>query len=128
MFATFTIMSDKSIVLWWFCRIYLYVFISLYIYVVLSLFISVIMDSYDTIKKYYSDGFPQSDLRQFMGEISAHDFSNGVFRDEVDDDEAIGESLKKMCCFWKRNGTSTNGGPSGYTSLDPKPSISSSYD
>ncbi|CRL03257.1 CLUMA_CG016517, isoform B [Clunio marinus] len=93
MFATFTIMSDKSTVLWWFCRIYLYTFISLYIYVVLSLFISVIMDSYDTIKKYYIEGFPQSDLRRFIGEINLNDFSNGVFRDEVDDDDTIGQKF-----------------------------------
>lgn len=126
MFATFTIMSDKSMVLWWFCRIYLYTFISLYIYVVLSLFISVIMDSYDTIKKYYVDGFPQSDLRKFMGEISVTDFSSGVFRDEVDDDDSIGESLKKICCFWRRsNNETSSSGASGYTSLHPKPSVSS---
>lgn len=126
MFATFTIMSDKNAVLWWFSRIYLYTFISLYIYVVLSLFISVIMDSYDTIKKYYSDGFPQSDLKSFMGEMDPNDFSTGVFRDELDDDDGIGESLKKMCCFWRRcdsrNDSSTS---SGYTSLAPKPSVSS---
>nr|CAD7444136.1 unnamed protein product [Timema bartmani] len=51
MFATFSIMSFKSPMLWWYSRIYLYCFISLYIYVVLSLFISVIMDAYETIKK-----------------------------------------------------------------------------
>lgn len=130
MFATFTIMSDKSMTLWWFCRIYLYTFISLYIYVVLSLFISVIMDSYDTIKKYYAEGFPQCDLREFMGETDSSELSSGVFRDEIDDDEAIGLSLKKMCCFWrKRNNdepvVSTSG---GYSSLIPKPSVSvSSY-
>lgn len=50
MFATFSIMSTKSTMLWWFSRIYLYSFISLYIYVVLSLFIAVILDAYDTIK------------------------------------------------------------------------------
>lgn len=126
MFATFTIMSDKSMVLWWFCRIYLYTFISLYIYVVLSLFISVIMDSYDTIKKYYVDGFPQSDLRRFMGEINVTDFSNGVFRDEIDDDDSIGDSLKKMCCFFRRsNNIESSGSSTGYTSLNPKPSGSS---
>lgn len=131
MFATFTIMSDKSMTLWWFCRIYLYTFISLYIYVVLSLFISVIMDSYDTIKKYYAEGFPQCDLRTFMGETDASELSSGVFRDEIDDDESIGLSLKKMCCFLRRKrndeepivSTST-----GYSSLRPKPSVSvSSY-
>lgn len=50
MFATFSIMSDKSMMLWWFSRIYLYSFIALFIYVVLSLFISLIMDAYETIK------------------------------------------------------------------------------
>jgi len=123
MFATFSIMSDKSMVLWWFCRIYLYTFISLYIYVVLSLFISVIMDSYDTIKKYYNEGFPQSDLRKFMGQMHCNDFASGAFREEQDDDDTIGESLKKMCCFWRSNGNSEATGPTGYTSLNPKPSV-----
>lgn len=124
MFATFTIMSDKSTVLWWFCRIYLYTFISLYIYVVLSLFIAVIMDAYDTIKRYYNDGFPQTDLRKFMGEMHPNDFSTGVFRDEQDDDDTIGESLKKVCCFWRNKRYNDSNGPTGYTSL-PKPSASS---
>ncbi|KAG8234256.1 hypothetical protein J437_LFUL016016 [Ladona fulva] len=66
MFATFFVMSKKSSMLWWYSRLYLYSFISLFIYVVLSLFISVIMDAYETIKMYYSDGFPKSDLQQFI--------------------------------------------------------------
>uniref|UniRef100_A0A182I3W4 Mucolipin extracytosolic domain-containing protein n=1 Tax=Anopheles arabiensis TaxID=7173 RepID=A0A182I3W4_ANOAR len=61
-------------------------FSALYIYVVLSLFISVIMDAYDTIKKYYKDGFPQSDLRLFVGPISPNDFSSGVFREHEEFD------------------------------------------
>jgi mucolipin len=117
MFATFSIMSNKSTMLWWFCRIYLYSFISLYIYVVLSLFISVIMDSYDTIKMYYKEGFPLNDLRKFMGEYTCSDFANGAFRDEKDDDESIGESLKKMCCFFRRCRREESTGPTGYTSL-----------
>lgn len=127
MFATFSIMSDKSMMLWWFCRIYLYTFISLYIYVVLSLFISVIMDAYDTIKKYYTDGFPVCDLRAFMGEADISDLSSGVYRDEGndDDDERISVSLWKMCCFWRRRDYDSSSGPSGYTTLTPKPSVSS---
>ena len=123
MFATFSIMSDKSLVLWWFCRIYLYTFISLYIYVVLSLFISVIMDAYDTIKQYYIDGFPQSDLRKFMGEYNCHELSSGVYRDEVDEEETVGESLRKLCCFWRRARGNVTGASSstGYASLSPKP-------
>lgn len=49
--------------IWWFSRIYLYLFIALFIYVVLSLFIAIIMDSYDTIKEYYEQGFPLSDMK-----------------------------------------------------------------
>lgn len=126
MFATFTIMSEKSIMLWWFCRIYLYSFTSLYIYVVLSLFISVIMDAYDTIKKYYKDGFPQSDLRLFVGPYHPNDFSSGVFRDDdFDCDQRINflESLKRIFCSWRRD---SGRGPTGYTSLAPKASSSSS--
>lgn len=102
MFATFTIMSDKSAVLWWFCRIYLYSFISLYIYVVLSLFISVIMDSYDTIKRYYLEGFPPSDLKRFIGKVNPCDLSSGVFRDQ--DDEFFRKTLKiRFCSYWKKS-------------------------
>ena len=50
MFATFAGMSERSMLVWWFSRIYLYSFISLFIYVVLSLFIALIMDTYETIK------------------------------------------------------------------------------
>ncbi|CAL8109821.1 unnamed protein product [Orchesella dallaii] len=66
MFATFASMSSKSSLLWWFCRFYLYTFISLFIYVVLSLFIALIMDAYETIKLYYTDGFPRSMLEEFV--------------------------------------------------------------
>lgn len=66
MFATFASMSSKSTLLWWFCRFYLYTFISLFIYVVLSLFIALIMDAYETIKLYYTDGFPRSMLEEFV--------------------------------------------------------------
>jgi mucolipin 3 len=125
MFATFTIMSDKSVMLWWFCRIYLYTFISLYIYIVLSLFISVIMDAYDTIKKYYKDGFPQSDLKQFMGTMNESDFSTGVFRDEDTESVSFGQAMQKVFCFWrKRDENSSNSAPTGYTSLAPKPNES----
>jgi hypothetical protein len=83
------------------------------------------MDSYDTIKKYYNEGFPQNDLRQFMGETDMHELSSGVFRDDIDDDdERIGQSLKKMCCFWRRrrnNDQTTASSSTGYSSLGPKP-------
>lgn len=113
MFATFTTMSSKSDMLWWFSRIYLYSFISLYIYVVLSLFISVIMDAYDTIKKYYKDGFPVNDLKQFMGTMSLQDFSSGIDEDESESD-SLADVVKKICCCGRKV---TVEGPTGYTSL-----------
>lgn len=121
MFATFTTLAAKSNLLWWFCRIYLYTFISLYIYVVLSLFISVIMDSYDTIKRYYREGFPQSDLRKFVGTSHPDDFSSGVFLNDFsgfDNSDNQSQSFLNyikdtlFCC--KQNEPS---GPTGYISL-----------
>lgn len=119
MFATFTIMSDKSTTLWWFCRIYLYTFISLYIYVVLSLFISVIMDAYDTIKKYYTEGFPQNDLKQFMGPMNEDDFYTGVFmQDDDPHDESFMDVVREfLCACWRRD---SRPAPTGYSNLAPK--------
>lgn len=96
MFATFSIMSTKSTMLWWFSRIYLYSFISLYIYVILSLFISVIADAYDTIKLYYKEGFPKSSLDCFIGDTSTEDVSSGIFRSNSND--SLGGLLKDLCC------------------------------
>ncbi|XP_054731845.1 mucolipin-3-like isoform X3 [Anastrepha obliqua] len=86
MFATFTTLSSKADWLWCFCQIYLYSFISLYIYVVLSLFIAVIMDAYDTIKCYYRDGFPISDLRAFVGTRNEEDLTSVPFMRRVSDE------------------------------------------
>ncbi|XP_067892698.1 mucolipin-2-like [Heterodontus francisci] len=66
MFATFAEIQEKSNLLWLFSRIYLYSFISLFIYMVLSLFIALITDTYETIKKYQLNGFPQTDLQTFI--------------------------------------------------------------
>ncbi|XP_067845916.1 mucolipin-2-like isoform X2 [Heptranchias perlo] len=65
MFATFAAIQEKSNLLWLFSRVYLYTFISLFIYMVLSLFIALITDTYETIKKYQQNGFPQTDLQTF---------------------------------------------------------------
>ncbi|KOB68403.1 Mucolipin-3 [Operophtera brumata] len=111
MFATFSIMSKKSPMLWWFSRVYLYSFISLYIYVVLSLFISVIMDAYDTIKQYYKDGFPKSDLQQFIGEASFEEVSSGLYRTRSSTSlNAMMNSL--FCCNFYRSAYSKIGGGS----------------
>lgn len=100
MFATFSIMSTKSTMLWWFSKVYLYCFISLYIYVVLSLFIAVIMDAYDTIKIYYSEGFPKSNLHAFIGDLSIEDVSSGIYRS--DSTGSLNGLLKDLCCCCKR--------------------------
>ncbi|XP_072947314.1 mucolipin-3-like [Epargyreus clarus] len=111
MFATFSIMSKKSPMLWWFSRVYLYSFISLYIYVVLSLFISVIMDAYDTIKQYYKEGFPKSELQQFIGEIVIDEVSSGMYRTQSSTSlNAIMDSL--FCCNVYRSAYSKIGGGS----------------
>ncbi|KAG5887828.1 hypothetical protein JTB14_022686 [Gonioctena quinquepunctata] len=99
MFATFSIMSHKSTILWWFSRIYLYTFISLYIYIILSLFISVIMDAYDTIKLYYKEGFPKSSLECFIGDTNFEDVSSGIFRSSSND--SLGGLMKDLCCCAK---------------------------
>ncbi|XP_036326382.1 mucolipin-3-like isoform X1 [Rhagoletis pomonella] len=123
MFATFATLSSKADWLWWFCQIYLYSFISLYIYVVLSLFISVIMDAYDTIKCYYRDGFPISDLKAFVGTRNEEDLTSGVFMNNMDDFDGNGllDVLRQVCCCGRcrgdSGGTSGSNGPSGYTSL-----------
>lgn len=124
MFATFSIMSAKSQMLWWFSRIYLYTFIGLYIYVVLSLFIAVILDAYDTIKKYYKDGFPMSDLKIFVGKMQASDFSSGVFRIEnEEDDETWLDLVKRIGCWCFQRQNKNTPGPTGYESLAPKGNV-----
>ncbi|CAH0584045.1 unnamed protein product [Chrysodeixis includens] len=116
MFATFSIMSKKSPMLWWFSRVYLYSFISLYIYVVLSLFISVIMDAYDTIKQYYKDGFPKSDLHQFIGEANIEEVSSGLYRTQSSSSlNAMMNSL--FCCNFYRSAYSKIGGGSSNLEL-----------
>ncbi|XP_043861074.1 mucolipin-2 [Dromiciops gliroides] len=73
MFATFAEIQQKSILVWLFSRVYLYSFISLFIYMILSLFIALITDSYDTIKKYQQNGFPLTDLQEFLKECSGNE-------------------------------------------------------
>lgn len=116
MFATFATMSSKSTMLWWFSRIYLYSFISLYIYVVLSLFISVIMDAYDTIKHYYKEGFPTTDLKQFMGTMHPGDLTSGAFTEE--DNGVNFTEVVQRCFCWLREKT-TQESPARYSTITP---------
>ncbi|CAG0919636.1 unnamed protein product [Notodromas monacha] len=66
MFATFKSLATESPLLWWYTRIYLYSFITLFIYAILSLFTAIILDTYETIKQYYENGFPQTTLEKFI--------------------------------------------------------------
>ncbi|CAF3175046.1 unnamed protein product, partial [Rotaria sp. Silwood2] len=68
MYTTYANLETESVYVWLFSEIYLYSFICLFIYVVSSLVIALIIDGYDTVKKYYSDGFPKSRLQKFSEE------------------------------------------------------------
>ncbi|XP_068095223.1 mucolipin-3-like [Hyperolius riggenbachi] len=89
MYTTFSIMQQKSFLVWLFSRIYLYTFISLFIYMVLSLFIALITDTYDTIKSYQKDGFPESELHSFVSECKDLPTS-GAYREY--------EDVSGICC------------------------------
>uniref|UniRef100_A0A8B9SPY5 Mucolipin 3 n=1 Tax=Anas platyrhynchos TaxID=8839 RepID=A0A8B9SPY5_ANAPL len=91
MFATFAKMQQKSYLVWLFSRIYLYSFISLFIYMVLSLFIALITDTYETIKHYQQDGFPETELQRFISQCK--DLPNsGRYRLEEE------SSASLFCC------------------------------
>ncbi|XP_034509700.1 mucolipin-3 isoform X2 [Ailuropoda melanoleuca] len=94
MFATFAKMQQKSYLVWLFSRIYLYSFISLFIYMILSLFIALITDTYETIKHYQQDGFPETQLRTFISECKDLP-SSGKYRLE---DETL---VSIFCCCKK---------------------------
>ncbi|UJR32798.1 hypothetical protein I4U23_020260 [Adineta vaga] len=68
MYTTFANIETESIYIWLFSEIYLYSFSCLFIFVVSSLIIALIIDGYETVKKYYVNGFPKSRLRQFSEE------------------------------------------------------------
>lgn len=113
LFPTFQMMSSKSLMLWWFSRIYLYSFLSLYIYVVLSLFISVIMDAYDTVKKFQRHGFPLNDLRSFMGTTDLKEFAD--CDNEPDEYESIADYVRS--CWGCGRNRRDSVGPTGYVSM-----------
>ncbi|XP_077306454.1 mucolipin-3 isoform X2 [Lithobates pipiens] len=91
MFTTFSIMQQKSYLVWLFSRVYLYSFISLFIYMVLSLFIALITDTYDTIKSYQKEGFPESELHSFISECKDLPTS-GRYREDND------MTVSLLCC------------------------------
>ncbi|XP_041277664.1 mucolipin-3 isoform X2 [Onychostruthus taczanowskii] len=91
MFATFAQMQQKSYLVWLFSRIYLYSFISLFIYMVLSLFIALITDTYETVKHYQQDGFPETELQKFISQCKDSPTS-GRYRLEEE------SSASLFCC------------------------------
>ncbi|KAB7496261.1 hypothetical protein Anas_09016 [Armadillidium nasatum] len=99
MFATFTSTIGKDYIVWWFSRIYLYTFISLFIYVILSLVIAIITDAYYTLQKYYTEGFPETDLIKYAAESKA-DLSNGDFHDT---DDCLNDIIKYFCYCCRSN-------------------------
>lgn len=101
LFGTLSTIPTRSSMLWWFAQIYLYSFIVVYAYVILSLFISVICDAYDTIRMYYEEGFPLTDVKKFAGVQTEQDMISGVFmKDEVNDFEGVKITiiLEQMFC------------------------------
>ena len=64
MFPTFQEMSDKSVMIWVFSKLYLYAFISFFIYIVLSTFISIVGDTYERLKDW--GRMPPTRIEQFI--------------------------------------------------------------
>ncbi|CAO2600373.1 Mcoln3 [Lemmus lemmus] len=91
MFSTFAKMQQKSYLVWLFSRVYLYSFISLFIYMILSLFIALITDTYETIKHYQQNGFPETELRKFIADCKDLP-SSGRYRLEGDPPASL------FCC------------------------------
>ncbi|XP_011353874.1 mucolipin-2 [Pteropus vampyrus] len=92
MFATFAQIQQKSVLVWLFSCLYLYSFIGLFTYMILSLFIALITDSYDTIKKYQQNGFPETDLQEFLKECSSRE----------ENQRASSDFLSCVCCLRRR--------------------------
>ncbi|KAM9719899.1 mucolipin-3 [Menidia menidia] len=95
MYATFLKMKDKSYMVWFFSRVYLYSFISLFIYMVLSLFIALITDTYETIKHHQKDKEPVSQLQSFIAECRDQPES-GMYQTE---EEPLTCHPSLCCCF-----------------------------
>uniref|UniRef100_T1J1M4 Uncharacterized protein n=1 Tax=Strigamia maritima TaxID=126957 RepID=T1J1M4_STRMM len=100
MFASFAITPEMPSWIWWYSRLYFYTFISLFIYIVMSLFIAVIMDAYDTIKNYHQQGFPKSDLMQFVADCT-DDVGSCSVRDENTKWKIFVNSVKMCACCKK---------------------------
>jgi hypothetical protein len=96
-FVTYSDVRATNAAIYWFSRIYLYLFISLFTYVVYSLFTSIIITTYETIKFYYREGFPKSELQMFMDEIPVDDNSPMFMADDRED--GSGCSFFSLPCF-----------------------------
>lgn len=112
MFTTFSATVTEDVVVWYFSRIYLYLFVSLFIYAVLNLFIAVILDTYETIKEYYENGFPKSELFEFIDQCEDSPDSELYRGEDKACSCAVFSFLCCFCCKKKSTGTSSE-----YTSL-----------
>ncbi|XP_064625752.1 mucolipin-3-like isoform X2 [Lineus longissimus] len=92
MFVTFSAIEREKSVIYIYSRIYLYVFISLFMYVVYSLFTSIIINTYDTIKGYYTEGFPKSIIQEFIDRHS-EDVDSPLYRSDS------GHNKGCICCM-----------------------------
>lgn len=82
MYATFSMVSAKSGMIWGFSRGYIYAFVVFFIYVVLSLFISIIMDAYEKVKEHYKIGFPRTRVDDFCKSVE-YDVYSQVFSEGI---------------------------------------------
>lgn len=100
MFVTFSATVTDNELVWYYSRIYLYLFNSLFIYAVLNLFLAVINDTYITIKEYYTDGFPKSDLFKFIDQCTdpAH---SPIYRKE--DKRKCDAVYSFLCCCQEKD-------------------------
>lgn len=71
MFVTFENLNAKDdIVVWYFCRCYIYSFVIMFMYIIASQVVAIFSLSFDTINCYYANGFPLSPLQvRFWREI-----------------------------------------------------------
>ncbi|XP_058250860.1 synovial sarcoma, X breakpoint 2 interacting protein a isoform X4 [Hemibagrus wyckioides] len=67
-YSTFTKLRERSTLVWFFSRFYIYSFVCIFTYMVLSLFIAIITDTYELIKKQQQDEEVLSDLHKFIAE------------------------------------------------------------
>lgn len=94
MFASFFSTDALDPLIWVFSRAYLYSFVSLFMWIVLSIFLAVIMDAYESVKRYYEEGFPRTGLMKFVNECS----ERAVTRITNDRERTLHDAVNALCC------------------------------